>query len=276
MLGGPVVETLLTDGCGVRILSREPGKAVPKFGSDVEYYQADVQDIASLKNAFSGCDTVHVNLSTDPGADTEAVMWHGLRNVREAAESRNLRLISLVAGDWEPDVNHAMPRRAAFSKGMLALEESMIPTIVWQATWFFESLEYFVLEDRAMMIGLQPLDWHFIAAADYANWVSKAMKMEWQGHHRFTVQGPEPMKMLDALKKYCAVTHPGLPVEQRTIGGVKEFARQNPQHGWLGGFADFMAYFETYGEMGNPAETYRRFGKPEWTLDKWLATGIKR
>ncbi len=270
MLGKPVAKRLLADGIAVRVLSRDPDRAAKQLGQDFEYVQADVRESASLERAFDKCDAVHMNLSAESRDQFEATLWHGVVNVGSVARTQGMKLVSIVSGDWQPDPNHSMPNRAAISKGILALERMELPTIVWGATWFFESLEYFILEDRALMVGLQPLDWHFIAADDYADWVSKAMKRAWTGNHRFTVHGPEPMKMFDALRAYCAVMHPQLPVEHKSIAEVKQFARASEQHAWLEGFANFMANFETLGEEGDGKATPREFGEPRWTLRAWL------
>lgn len=38
----------------------------------------------------------------------------------------------------------------------------------------------------------------------------------------------------------------------------------------LGFFAELMAYFETVGEMGDPAEAGQLLGAPTTTLDEWM------
>ena len=38
----------------------------------------------------------------------------------------------------------------------------------------------------------------------------------------------------------------------------------------LGFFAELMAYFETVGEMGDPAEANQLLGAPTITLDDWV------
>lgn len=269
MLGVPVVQRLKHDGYSLRICSRNPDTAKLKFWDDSEYVKADVMDIQSLARALVGCQSVHLNLSPDRGAEPDDVLWRGLENVGKAARAARLEKISIIAGDWLPDPEHPWPRRRAFSKGLLALEQCGIPVITWCATWFYESLEYFILQDRALMVGMQPLPWHWVAAEDYAAWVAKALSLSFDTNHRFTVHGPEAIKMFDALKRYCAIKHPDLPVEQLSIADTKQFAAANPNFGWLAGFADFMQTFETFGETGDPAETFQRFGKPTLTLEQW-------
>ncbi len=270
MLGAPVVEQLLEEEFTVRVLSRNPIGAKEQFGTRPEYCFADVTEYDSLVHAFEGCDAVHINLNTDQDAEPEEVLYQGLINVAEAAKECGVNKISLISGDWEPDPNHSWKRRAEFSKGILALEASGISTVLWQCTWFYESLDYFVLPDRALMVGMQPLTWHFVAASDYAKMVSVIMADEdFSGNMRFTVHGPKGFKMFDALKLYCELLRPGLPVEQLPIEDTKKFAQEDEEYGWLEHFADFMAPFETFGETGNPKEAHGLLDEPMLTLEAW-------
>jgi len=213
---------------------------------------------------------VHINLNTDHDAEPVEVMYQGLANVGKAAKESGLKLVSLIAGDWEPDPNHPWDRRAEFSKGILALESSGVPTVVWGCTWFYESLDYFVLPDRGVMVGLQPLTWHFLAAADYAKMVSAVMQDEdFTGNKRLTVHGPHGFKMFDALKKYCEILRPDLPVEQLSIADTKILAQSDEELEWLDSFADFMSNFEKYGETGNPKEAQALLSEPMLTLEEW-------
>ncbi len=270
LLGVPVTERLLYDDFGVRVLSRDPVAAKERLGTRPEYCYADVTEYDSLLHAFEGCDAVHINLNTDSGAASDEVMHQGLANVGKAAKECGVEKISLIAGDWIPDPNHPWHHRAEFSKGILALESCGVPTVVWGCTWFMESLDYFVLHDRALMVGLQPLTWHFIAAADYAKMVSTLMyDDDFSGNKRLTVHGPQGYKMFDALKKYCEALRPDLPVEQLSIEDAKKLARVNEENDWLESFADFMSYFETFGETGDPKEAQALLPDPMLTLDEW-------
>lgn len=270
MLGAPVVTQLIEDGFRVRVLSRNPIGAKEQFGTRPEYCFADVTDYDSLLHAFDGCTAVHLNLNTDQDAEPEDVFQQGLINVAEAAKECGVGRISLISGDWEPDSNHSWQRRAEFSKGILALEASGVPTILWQCTWFFESLDYFVMPERALMVGMQPLTWHFVAASDYAKMVSAVMATEEiSTNTRYTVHGPQGFKMFDALKLYCELLRPGLPVEQLSIEDTKNFAQEDEEYGWLEHFADFMAPFETFGETGNPKDAQALLDEPMLTLEEW-------
>lgn len=271
----PVVAQLLDDEHAVRILSRNPIGAKELFGTRPEFAYADVSDIDSLVHAFDECEAVHINLNPDQDADPDEVLHQGLINVAEAAKECELKKISVISGDWIPDPNHPWPRRAAFSKGILALEASGIPTVVWGCTWFYESLDYFVLPERALMVGMQPLDWHFVAASDYAQMVSAVMSDDsFTNNKRFTVHGPQGYKMFEALKLYCELLRPGLPVEQLSIEDTKKYAEADEEHAWLAGFADFMAPFEKYGEIGDPADACALLRKPMLTLKDWCATQL--
>lgn len=160
LLGLRVAEQLLNDGFRVRILTRNPIFAKEIMGNRFEYAFADVRDYDTLHEALEGCVMLHINLNTDHDSEPEEVLNEGLVNVAQAAEDVGIEKISIIAGDWEPDPNHAWDRRAAFSKGILALEAGTVPTVVWQATWFFE-------KSRLLCVGRPRADGR-LAAADMA------------------------------------------------------------------------------------------------------------
>lgn len=270
LLGGPVVRQLLEDDFSVRVLSREPISAKEMLGTRPEYSYADVTDYDSLLHALEGCEALHINLSADHESSPDDVLHQGLINIAKAAQECGLQKISIISGDWTPDPNHPWERRAAFSKGLLALEAGDVPTMNWRCTWFFESLDYFILPDRALMVGMQPLTWHFVAASDYAKMVSAVMQdYDFAGHKSCAVHGPQGFKMFDALQLYCEILRPGLPLEQLSIEDTKKFAQEDEENDWLEEFADFMSWFETYGESGDPTEARELLGEPMLTLEDW-------
>ena len=62
LLGKPVVRQLVADGFQVRVLARDVEKARPMFAETVEVVPGDVIDLASLENAMTGCDAVHISV----------------------------------------------------------------------------------------------------------------------------------------------------------------------------------------------------------------------
>jgi len=59
-----------------------------------------------------------------------------------------------------------------------AIRESGVGYTILRASWFMETLHLFVRGDRALSSGKQASPVHWITAADYAEMVSKAYKIE--------------------------------------------------------------------------------------------------
>lgn len=118
-IGQALVELLLSDGCHVRVVSRQGGAGRP----NLEEVRGDVSDGASMERALTGCDYVY-SLSTGGGnswADFERDIVGGARNVAEVClKSRVKRLIyassiaALYLGRrrWVTDAETADPQAA--------------------------------------------------------------------------------------------------------------------------------------------------------------------
>lgn len=269
-LGKPVAEKLKADGYRVRVISRNADKARSEMGDGFEYAQADLEDFSSvlLEDALSGCDALHMNLNSDSDERCRAIEYFGVEKAGKAAQKVGLKKIAWVTGNFEPDIDHAWTRRALKSAGIEALKQCGVPYMIFGCTWFMESLKWFVQEDRALMVGKQPLDWHWLNISDYTAMVSKAFSTTKSDNQHFVMHGPQSHKMLEALKIYCKHLHPGLAVEDVSITEAHKLA-ENPNLSYLNSVADFMEKFETFGEWSDPAETNRILGSPTTTTEQW-------
>lgn len=86
-VGTNLVAALVAAGRPVRAISR---REAPHGGQRVEWMRGDVLDPASLRAAFSGCETVfhlaaEISIAGDPAGRVRAINVDGTRNVAEAA-----------------------------------------------------------------------------------------------------------------------------------------------------------------------------------------------
>jgi len=100
VIGEGVIPELITRGHSVRLLSRH-AKDDAKQWPDVEPFQGNVADAASLNDAASGCDAVlHiVGIAEEhpPKVTFEAVNVNGTRNMLEEAQRANVRRFVFVS-----------------------------------------------------------------------------------------------------------------------------------------------------------------------------------
>jgi uncharacterized protein YbjT (DUF2867 family) len=267
-LGQPVARELKARGHNVRIVSRNIDKAREMFGSGFDYATCDLAENINLDAAFAKCDAVHLNLDSDSAEEAEAVEHRGVVHAATAAKRAGVKRVGLISGDFEVNPDQASPRRSAKSKGIIALQNSGVPYMVFACSWFMEELPDFIIDGEALMFGNQPLDFHWINQTDYANMVANGYENPKAANKYFAMHGPQGIKMLDALKQYCSIAEPAIPVKSVSLAEANEMAKQ-PGKEWIAGFARFMATFETDGDWGDPTEAYELLGFPKITIEAW-------
>jgi hypothetical protein len=151
-----------------------------------------------------------------------------------------------------------------------AIKESGIPFTIFCPTFFMESLPLYVKSPKAYVFGKQPNKIHFLSAEDYANMVLVSYQSEEAINKRYILHGTEGFLFREALEMYVKAIHP----EIKTVSMLPFFmarliARLTKNQG-MRETADFMQFIEKTGEMGDPSEAYRTFGKPKITLEKWI------
>jgi uncharacterized protein YbjT (DUF2867 family) len=71
LLGEPVARGLLAAGFGVRVMSRDAGRARAKFSAPFEIAQGDALRQTDVEQALAGCRAVHISI--DHEREGEAV-----------------------------------------------------------------------------------------------------------------------------------------------------------------------------------------------------------
>ncbi len=180
----------------------------------------------------------------------------------------------MIAGNFDPDPNHEWLSRRYFSRGVLAVKECGVPYMVFGCTWFQESLPLFIRNDRAVIIGRQPLPWHWVNTQDYTRMLAYAYRMTESLNRHFVIHGPEPYTIPGALEVYCSILCPDVPVRSFPLWQVKLMAGilNRPK---LMRTARMMENYETYGESGDPHDTDALLGTPMITIKEW-ATQLAR
>lgn len=270
-LGQPVARRLQADGWRVRCLVRDPVRARAQLGDGFELVTGDVTVPATLDAAFDGCTTVHLSLrGGNTVASYDAQEVGGSANCAAAARRHSLRRITYLsgAGRSSPELERYFPvrvKRAVESH----LANSGVPWTVFRATHFMESLPLFVRDGRASILGRQPHRLHYLAAADYAGMVSRALDCEAAANRALYLWGPAAWTMREALERYLQACHPDLSVSTLPLPMARLIATltRNPD---LRFAAELFAAFSAIGEVGDPEQANQLLGAPTTTLDGWL------
>lgn len=272
MLGEPVARRLRADGFQVRIFTRHPDKARPKFGAEYEVVGGDVEDQSSLDAASRGCQAVHINLEGGLDPDLER---RGAQNVVRAASKAGLQRVTYLSGTSVTQANCWYAGTKAKFEAEAAVRASGVPYTIFQATFFMETLPKFVRRTRASILGRQPHPWRWVAAEDYARMVSTAYETPTAANKTLHVFGPQPWTMKQALQTYCRMAQPGAKVGAVPFWMAALIASLSHDKE-LEAVLPFFRYCEKVAEEGDPAEANALLGAPTTTLEQWCKRQVGR
>lgn len=263
MLGAPVVRQMLAGGMQVRLLARDPEKARAMFGDAVEIMAGDATDPNCVDEALAGCDGVHVSV----GGPAERA---AAENAAALAAKHGLGRLTYVSGATAFEQNRWFPMTEQKLEAEKAIRESGVPFTLFCPTWPMEQLPRFARGGQPLLVCDEPPPFHWFAADDLGRMVAAAYQNPDSAGKKLFVHGPEAITMDEALERYCRVFHPeveSVPLMPIEAARATAKASGNPM---LGFFAELMSYFETVGEMGDPAEANQLLGAPATTLDEWM------
>ena len=272
MLGQPVAQQLQKDGFQVRILSRNIQRSQSIFGDNFEFVEGDVERPATIAKALENCDGVHINLKAGPTPESYDQVEHkGTATVARLAKELGVERLTYLSGATTSKENTWFYVAKAKYDAENAIRESGVGYTIFRASWFMETLNLFVRGNRALKFGKQPSPVHWIAAADYAEMVSKAYKITASENKTLYVYGLEKISLLDALKTYCTIVRPDVKVITMPIWMMKMMAVFS-RNAELKDVTNLMAYYENITEEADPSETYQILGTPTTTLPEWCRT----
>ncbi len=265
-LGEPVARRLAAEGHKVRIFGRSEARAREKFSEGFELAEGNVLDMPTIERAVEGCTGVHISIDGRGDWDMER---KGAANVARVASRMGVKRITLISGASTCVENAWFPMTRAKLDAENALRYSIVPFTIFRCTMFMELLPTFVRQGRAIIMGRQPLRWHWLAADDYAGMVVKAYATEAAAGKTLYVYGPEALTMEEAVEKYRSVCAPEAKLVRIGFGMMSIVARFPGREELRNVGLPLMRYFSKVGETGSPAEADALLGKPATTLAEW-------
>ena len=107
--GRALVRDLSAQGYSVKALVRDEDKARVVLGDDIEYALGDVREIDTLLVAMDGVSFVISAIGStrsDPANNPEAVDYKGIKNLADAAATKDVRQFVLVSSSGVTDEDH--------------------------------------------------------------------------------------------------------------------------------------------------------------------------
>jgi len=263
MLGRPVAQCLTAQGQRVRALVREAAKGRRLLGDSGELAEGSALEERDVHQAMAGCWAVHVNLVQEAEL---AAMQHVVRS----AAARGVQRVSYVSATTACEANRWFEVVDVKMRTEEVLRQSGVPHVVFCPTWVMETLENFVHGNRGtIIIGRNPPELHFVAAADFGRMVAQSYADERALGKRLFIHGPDAVTLPDALERFYAVCHPQLRVMRLKLWQARLLAGLTRRAG-LTYVTKLIDYFDRVGELGDPSEANRLLGTPSTTLDEWF------
>jgi len=270
-VGTAVVYQLLKDGHQVRLLTRNLGKAVAKFGEKVEIVQGDVMNSQNVEDALEGMDAVFSSLSSPPGKkNINLTEYSGNLTVIESCKLRNVKRIIYVsalnaeyfAGYYRFFIKYRVEEE---------LKISGLSYTIFRPTLFMETIPKFVDKGRAVIYGEQPHPINFLAVSDFAVMVSNSIgKIDCVGK-TFDVLGPEALTLDTVLGMYKRYRRPNLKVTHSSPrwGQILRLVQlsSRPEFSEL---VTLMTELRQTPQKADPSLTNSLLGAPTTRFHDWL------
>ncbi len=263
LLGRPTVEHLSRNGWKVRAMSRH--HAEPAAVTGVEAFRGDAEKAEDLRRALDGCDAVHISVSNPPDWYLETRV---VRAVLAQGDSKRLKRVGYVSGASVSDERRDFDMIDAKLEAESLLTQGAVPFTIFRPSMIFDTLPFAIRGGKAMVLGAQPLPAHWLAAEDLGSMVARAFDSPAAVNKTFYLYGREAMTMEQALGRYCSFQQPGTKVKHVPLWLLAVAARLQ-RNAKLRAVVEMMRYFETHGELGDPAEAWAILGEPQLALEEW-------
>ena len=265
LLAGPVIRKLDEKGFDLRLFSRNVNPSM--FVNDYDIIRGDVFNAADLEKAMTGCDGVHISISTVD--DVKAVA-----SILEMAKRKEIRFISLISGCTVTEEN----RWFKFIDDKFRIEQMLmqsgIPWYIFRPTWFFESLGMFVRNGKASVLGKLTDRYHWVAADDMGQMVAEAYSTPGAENRAYFVYGPERYTMKEMLEKYCKALYPEILTVGETPLLLLKIIAFLTRNGQLKFAASLFSYFEKVQEPEVPDADMTILTRPATDFDTWVKSKV--
>lgn len=269
-----VIRQMVAEGLQVRALVRDVDKAKRLLPIGVTLVKADLKKLNELVKGLADVQKVYLNLSTEtPDAEFQPER-DGVRNIIAACKVNSVQRIYKISGLGAYRKDFAQGKTIFVneirSAGQKLIAESGIRYSFFHPSWFMESLDLMFRKGNKLT-GFKPIKHpiHWIAGADYAKMVVRAMKREVQENKDYVMQGPEAVAMHDALLRYSRTFSPALSLNEVPISLVKFLGFFSNKFKILGMMGD---YFQDFKEEFIAGTTWEELGRPELTIENFRET----
>ncbi len=262
LLGKPVIEQLNKSGHQLRLFSRTIKKSA--LANRYEIVSGDALNHSDISKAINGCDAVHITLSRLNEARAVEVIIN-------EAKKHDIKLISYVSGASVCQENSWFTMVENKLKAEKIIMDSGIPYYIYKPTWFYESLELMIRNNKASVVGKNLPEYHWISANDFGRFVALCYDSRVRNQCLY-ILGSEKHSLKELLSKYCKQVHPEIKKVSVISTGLLKIIGKLSGKTELKAVAELFAYFEKVNEPvinGNNNDEFRVLPSG---FDEWLRT----
>lgn len=275
LLGTPVTREFLKSGCEVRILTRNPEKALEIFDGSVKIVKGDLSDLRATEKTLENAEGVYVNLSVYPESSPSDFQpeREGLMNIIAVAKQSGVKRIGYISSLVQnyQGMNGFNWWAFDIKKDAIAfIKKSGIPYTIFYPSTFMENFDKgnYIAGKKIQIAGKSHHKMYWIAAEDYARQVVAAFNSDLAVNREYPVQGPEGFTADEAAEIIVNnFTRSEFKIVRAPIGMIKI----------LGLFSRKMNYvyhiieaLNNYPEKFESGVTWEQLGKPQITFREYI------
>lgn len=210
-VGGAMALTLLAAGQAVRAVVRDPARAHEWAERGCEVVTANMDDAASLTDAFKGTKGVFILPPSEfdpmPGFPEARIVIDAVSTALQAARPEKVVCLSTIGA--QATETNLLTQRTLMEQ---ALRHLQMPVTFLRPGWFMENAAWDVataLDNGVIASFLQPLDKAvpMVATADVGRVAAKLLQETWSGVRVVELEGPRritPIEIADTFSKIFA------------------------------------------------------------------------
>lgn len=218
-VGGATARALLKAGKKVRGVVRDRAKAAHWEAAGVELVVADVNDPATLSEAFRGCEGVLVLRppSFDPLPEFPEAQAFGANLKLTLEAARPARVVYLSTIGAQAIHSNLLTQHTLIEQ---AINSVTMPLAILRPAWFMENCRWDVdpARERGVLPSfLQPLDKPvpMVATADIGQVTAMILQEPWSGHRLVELEGPRRVTPNEIAAVFAQVL--GKPVRPEIV-----------------------------------------------------------
>jgi len=218
-VGGAAARALLKAGKKVRGVVRNKAKAANWEKAGVELVVADMNNVKSLTEAFSGCEAVFVlvppNFDPLPEFPEARAIAATLKSALQAARPKRVVYLSTIGA--QANQSNLLTQHTIIEE---AVRTVAMPLAIVRPAWFMEncSLDVSPARERGVIQSfLQPLDKPvpMVATTDIGNTVARLLQEQWSGRRIIELDGPDRVTPNEIAATFARVL--GKPVRAELV-----------------------------------------------------------